>query len=185
MSASANLTSHEPDLQQLMRRYQGGDGAAATALVRIVSPLFVRFCLKHGDNPCDVDDVLQEIWLRIHQARHTYRPEAAAIPWLYAVARHTRLDALRRRQRFRLREVQLETVAEPVAETRSVGDQSFAELLAELPNSQREVVVMLKACGMTMEEVARATSSTAAAVKQKAYRAYEHLRMKLKYSAAR
>ena len=45
-----------------------------------------------------------------------------------------------------------------------------------LPESQREVLTMLKVLGMTVEEVARITSSTAGAVKQKAHRAYEKLR---------
>jgi RNA polymerase sigma-70 factor (ECF subfamily) len=50
-------------------------------------------------------------------------------------------------------------------------------MLACLPPAQREVLVMLKGCGMTLEEVARATSSTIGAVKQKAHRAYERLRV--------
>ena len=45
-----------------------------------------------------------------------------------------------------------------------------------LPDSQREVLTMLKVLGMTVDEVARATSSTGGAVKQKAHRAYEKLR---------
>jgi len=45
-----------------------------------------------------------------------------------------------------------------------------------LSESQREVVAMLKVSGMSLEEVARATSSTVGAVKQKAHRAYEKLR---------
>jgi RNA polymerase sigma-70 factor (ECF subfamily) len=49
-------------------------------------------------------------------------------------------------------------------------------LLAQLPESQREVVAMLKISGMSLEEVARATSSSVGSVKQKAHRAYEKLR---------
>lgn len=45
---------------------------------------------------------------------------------------------------------------------------------------QRETLVMLKVSGMTLEEVARATSSTVGAVKQRAHRAYERLRKALK-----
>ena len=45
-----------------------------------------------------------------------------------------------------------------------------------LPDSQREVLTMLKVLGMTVDEVARATSSTGGAVKQRAHRAYEKLR---------
>ena len=49
-------------------------------------------------------------------------------------------------------------------------------ILAVLPERQREVIVMLKVSGMTIEEVARATSSSAGSVKQKAHRAYQKLR---------
>jgi RNA polymerase sigma-70 factor (ECF subfamily) len=51
-----------------------------------------------------------------------------------------------------------------------------------LPASQREVVVMLKAEDMSIEEVARATRSTVGAVKQKAHRAYRKLRELLESS---
>jgi RNA polymerase sigma-70 factor, ECF subfamily len=56
---------------------------------------------------------------------------------------------------------------------------SMPELLAALPESQREVLLLLKGCGMTLEEVARTTSSTVGAVKQKAHRAYQCLRAAL------
>jgi RNA polymerase sigma-70 factor (ECF subfamily) len=52
----------------------------------------------------------------------------------------------------------------------------FDELVAALPDSQREVLVMLKVNGLSIEEIARATASTPGAVKQKAHRAYERLR---------
>jgi DNA-directed RNA polymerase specialized sigma24 family protein len=44
------------------------------------------------------------------------------------------------------------------------------------PKSQREVIEMLKVAGMSLEEVARATSSTVGSVKQKVHRAYKKLR---------
>lgn len=52
-------------------------------------------------------------------------------------------------------------------------------LLAPLPESQREVITMLKVEGMSLEEVARATSSSIGSVKQKAHRGYEKLRERL------
>ena len=48
--------------------------------------------------------------------------------------------------------------------------------MAPLSESQREVLEMLKVAGMSLEEVARATSSTVGSVKQKAHRAYKKLR---------
>jgi RNA polymerase sigma-70 factor (ECF subfamily) len=50
------------------------------------------------------------------------------------------------------------------------------QLLAPLSDSQREVLEMLKVAGMSLEEVARATSCSVGSVKQKVHRAYETLR---------
>jgi len=172
-------------LEPLLCSYQQGDTAAAAELVRAVSPMFVRFCINHGDSTQDIDDILQEIWLRVHKARHTYRPGAAAAPWLYAIARHARLDARRRRERFRQRELQVDPLPEVPVPKPELTAAPMPDLLAGLPAGQREVLIMLKGCGMTLEEVARATSSTAGAVKQKAHRAYERLRMTVKRAAPR
>ena len=51
---------------------------------------------------------------------------------------------------------------------------------AGIPEAQREVITMLKVGGLSLEEVARATLSTAGAVKQKAHRGYERLRKLLR-----
>ena len=59
----------------------------------------------------------------------------------------------------------------------SAAEEEFERLLAELPESQREVVVLLKGEGLSLEEVARTTGSTIGSVKQKASRAYAKLRM--------
>jgi RNA polymerase sigma-70 factor (ECF subfamily) len=51
--------------------------------------------------------------------------------------------------------------------------------LDHLPVRQREVIIMLKVSGMSLEEVARATSATVGAIKQRAHRAYCNLRILL------
>ncbi len=104
------------------------------------------------------------------------------MPWIYAIARHTRLDAYRKQRRLQSREVLVATIPERlhqvVPEALSEEDR-FARLVANLPDAQREVIMMLKVSGMSLEEVARATSSTPGAVKQKAHRAYTALRRAL------
>jgi RNA polymerase sigma-70 factor (ECF subfamily) len=59
---------------------------------------------------------------------------------------------------------------------RSAKTGDLEALLATLPQSQREVIAMLKVSGMSLEEVARATASSVGSVKQKAHRAYDTLR---------
>ncbi len=169
----------QPDsnLETLMARYQEGDFAAATALIHCLSPQLHRFFMVQAASRRDADDLLQETWLRIHKVRHTYRPGEPVLPWFYAIARHVRVDHYRKAVRTSSREQRLEEISEVAAVGgASSGTGSLETLLAPLPESQREVIEMLKVAGMTLEEVARATSSTVGAVKQKAHRAYEKLR---------
>jgi RNA polymerase sigma-70 factor (ECF subfamily) len=113
--------------------------------------------------------------------RHTYRPGEPVLPWFYAIARRVRIDHYRRASRTTARESPLEEVSDlsvtfPREEAR--GDD-LETLLAPLSNSQREIIRMLKVAGMSLEEVARATSCSVGSVKQKVHRAYEKLRDKM------
>jgi RNA polymerase sigma-70 factor (ECF subfamily) len=160
-----------------MARYQQGDGAAAAALVELLSPPLLRFFATQMGSRADAGDMLQDAWLRIHRVRHTYRAGEPLLPWVYAIARRVRVDSFRKRRRIGAREVAGAVLPERPAEAARTSElPPFEELVAVLPESQREVVTLLKVNGLTIEEVARATSSTEGAVKQKAHRAYERLR---------
>ncbi len=175
------------NLENLMARYQQGDFAAATALIDRISPQLHRFFVAQFTSRPDADDLLQETWLRIHRVRHTYRPGEPVLPWFYAIARHVRVDHYRKTIRTTAREQRLDEIAE-VAGT-VPGEPGKADnldaLLAPLPESQREVIEMLKVAGMSLEEVARATSSSVGSVKQKVHRAYEKLRKTMSAMAGR
>ena len=165
------------DLDRWMERYQQADPDAPAALVGAISPALLRFFKIQVASREQADDLLQETWLRIHRVRHTYRPGEPVLPWIYAIARRVRIDGYRRRRRITLHEIAMDVPPERAAqnEARNLGP-SFDTLVAALPEAQREVVTMLKVGGLSLEEVAGATSSTAGAVKQKAHRAYDRLR---------
>jgi RNA polymerase sigma-70 factor (ECF subfamily) len=96
---------------------------------------------------------------------------------VYAIARHIRVDHYRRTRRMEVREQQVEELPEhPMPARPESAGLDVEAALGQLPESQREVIVMLKVSGMSLEEVARATSSSVGSVKQKAHRAYEKLR---------
>lgn len=170
--------TRENELPGLMVRYQSGESQAVEELVRRLSPLLLRYFASPHISWSDTEDLLQDCWVRIHRARHTYRPADPLLPWIFAIARHTRLDGYRRRRRRESRETLVATPPEVVAlgEQPAPDTTRFRDLLEQLPDSQREVILMLKVSDMSMEEVARATSSTAGAIKQKAHRAYVRLR---------
>jgi len=174
------------DLDRWMERYQQADPDAPAALVGALSPALLRFFKSQVASREQADDLLQETWLRIHRVRHTYRPGAPVLPWIYAIARRVRVDGYRRTRRITLHEIAMDTDTFPVVpaciEAQALGP-TFDTLIAALPQAQREVVTMLKVGGLSLEEIARATSSTVGAVKQKAHRAYERLRKLLQIRA--
>jgi RNA polymerase sigma-70 factor (ECF subfamily) len=165
-----------------MTQYQRADPPAVEELVRRISPPLLRYfgAARVGRN--DAEDLLQDCWIRIHRSRHTYRASEPVMPWIYAIARHTRLDAYRKQRRLESREVLVATLPERFEQTVPEAArelETMEHLVASLPESQREVIVMLKVSGMSLEEVAKVTSSTVGAVKQKAHRAYATLRRAL------
>lgn len=173
------------DLGELMTRYQAGNSAAVTALVERIGPRLHRHFMGRYATRSDADDLLQETWLRIHRVRHTYRPGEPVLPWFYAIARRVHVDHFRRASRTTARERPLEELSGPLEELSDRPDASLREeasadaldaLLAPLSQSQREIIQMLKVAGMSLEEVARATSCTVGSVKQKVHRAYRKLR---------
>src|SRR5712664_1667159 len=164
------------DLDRWMERYQQADPDAPAALVGALSPALHRFFKIQVASREQADDLLQETWLRIHRVRHTYRPGEPVLPWIYAIARRVRVDGYRRTRRIALHEIAMEVLPERPQAGAQNPDPTFDTLVTALPEAQREVVTMLKVGGLSLEEVARATSSTVGAVKQKAHRAYERLR---------
>jgi RNA polymerase sigma-70 factor (ECF subfamily) len=106
------------------------------------------------------------------------------LPWIYAIARRVRVDGYRRSRRIIVHETATGVLPERPAESEPRHALPvFEALVAALPEAQREVITMLKVGGLSLEEVACATSSTAGAVKQKAHRGYDRLRKLLRSDA--
>ena len=165
------------ELAAWMARYQQADADAARALIEALSPALFRFLAGQLGDRNEADDMLQEAWLRIHRVRHTYRAGEPVLPWVFAIARRVRIDNYRKRRRIGMHETAVERLPEAAAGTApQPRGPGLPAMLAALPEGQREVIVLLKVEGLSLEEVARATSSTVGAVKQKAHRAYEKLR---------
>jgi len=163
-----------------MTKYQSADPQALDELVQRVSPPLFRYFSSSRFGRNDAEDMMQDCWMRIHRSRHTYRASEPVMPWIYAIARHTRLDAYRKRRRLAAREVLVGSVPDTLyREGPEARQDEFEGLVSALPDSQREVLFMLKVSGMSLEEISRATASTVGAVKQRARRAYSTLRRAL------
>src|SRR5689334_6057946 len=108
------LAEAQPDaivhssLEELMAAYQRADPTATAALIRQLSPVLFRFFAAGTSSRAFAEDLLQECWLRIHKSRHTYLPGQPLLPWVFAVARHTRADGWERFRRIESHEVVLD-----------------------------------------------------------------------------
>jgi RNA polymerase sigma-70 factor (ECF subfamily) len=178
-------------LDEAMDRYARGQDDAFDLLYRQGGPRLRGFLMRLCGNEALADDLTQEAFVRIHVARGTFLAGAAALPWMLAIARNAFLDHMRRHKVRRAageRPSQGDgaELAEASAETR--GDEVLAaqELLEvvraaldRMPLLQREAFVLLRFEGLSVRDAAQVLGATEAAVKVRAFRAYEALRAAL------
>lgn len=163
-----------------MERVQAGDQEAYRLLLRDVTPELRAYARRHVREGQDAEDLLQDVLLTLHRARHTYDPARRFEPWLYAIARNAAVDAFRR-ERLRRR---VETPAdEQAAADTAAGDAghelSAEAVLAGLPQTQRQALEMVKLAGMSIEEAAARAGVSPGALRVRLHRGYRTLRARL------
>ena len=160
---------------------QRGDGASYEKLLLDLIPTLRQMVRARLWDADPVEDVVQNVLLSIHRARHTYRPERPLLPWLRAVTRNAVIDHLRERARRGARE-SLRPEVEAVAEDaelpllRDALSGPLAEALRRLPPAQRQAVELLQLEGLSVVEAAARAGVTPGALKVRAHRGYRALR---------
>lgn len=167
-----------------MARYGRGDDAAFADVYDELSPRLFRYLVRLTREEARAEDVLQQTFLQMHDARGRFLPGADVVPWAYAIARRLFIDGTRRRKRDHLHdEYEDERSAaqntapsgEAVASARELSDALRTRLDA-LPELQREAFRLVREEGLSIAEAAEILGVTQAAVKLRAHRAYESLR---------
>ena len=161
----------EAELSRLLRAAIAGDERAYADFLHRIAALvrgFVRRKVVQGG--VDPEDVVQETLLAIHVKRHTWRPDAPVLPWVYAIARFKLIDAFRRRGRRIEVEIDeiAETFAEPEAET--VSERDINRALDGLPPAQRSVVSSISVDGHSIGETASKLGISETAVRVSLHR---------------
>ncbi len=164
-----------------MAAAQGGDRVAYDRLLRSLLPLLRSFVRRQVADPSAGEDLVQEVLLSIHRARHTFHPERPFAPWWRAIARNAIVDWLRTRGRRREQgldgvEVVAETPFEPGEETLS---PALVQALEMLPPNQRQAVELIHVHGLSVAEAADRVGVSAGALKVRAHRGYRALRKRL------
>jgi RNA polymerase sigma-70 factor (ECF subfamily) len=166
-----------------MTAAQQGDAVAYEKLLGELLPQMRGFVSNRVFDAGAREDVVQNVFLSVHRARHTYRCERPFTPWLYAVARNAVTDYTRARARRSAREAPLESAAEPRAPSAAPEGEPLApelvRALEQLRDSQREAVVMLQLEGLSVAEAAERAGVSPEALKVRAHRGYRALREQL------
>jgi len=135
-----------------------------------------NFLRRRVADPQELEDVYQEVFMAIFEARHTYEPGSPFEPWLFAIARNIVADYSRRRwTRAHWEELVAEPPERPV-DTSNAAAPELSSILANLPPDQREAFSMLKLDGLSVEVAAARAGVSVGALKVRAHRAYKSLK---------
>jgi len=171
-----------------MRSAQDGDSAAYRQLLTEIAPLLRRFVRRQRQflQPCDIEDLVQDILLSLHAVRATYDPGRPFLPWLLAIARNRMVDGTRRQMRRAANEVSVadypETFSHEATNTMDAGygdPEALKQAIAGLPRGQRRAIEMLKLREMSLKEAASASGMSVAALKVAVHRGTGTLRKML------
>ena len=175
----------EAALNAAMERYATGDERAFAVLHEGLYPRLSAYLLRMTGSPAHAADLVQETFLRMHRARATFAPRGAVLPWAYAIARNVHHDHARAAKLRQTERLPSDPGSEPPAgsgadaESAAIaaeGARIVEQVLAALPAAQREAFVLIRYEGLSMADAAAVLGTTPAAVKLRAFRAYEALR---------
>lgn len=171
-------------LRELLVRGLSGDGPAYHLFLKELSGVLrAYFRRRLAGLPDEVEDLVQESLLAIHNQRHTYDAAQPLTAWAHAIARYKMVDLLRRRGGHEALHVQLDDDSElPAAEEIEAGDarRDVMTLLAQLPDRQRLPIQHVKLEGLSVLEAARLTGMSVSAIKVGVHRGLKALAARIR-----
>lgn len=159
-----------PD-EELMLAYRDGDAGAFEALYRRHRGALYRFVLRAVKHRPAAEELFQDIWMRVIEARERYAPQARFTTWLYTIAHNLLVDHWRRKG---LSLVSIDTEDVPSNSSNPARQAEAREALARLmhalealPAAQREAFLLHEEAGLTVAEIAAATGTNEEAAKSR------------------
>lgn len=181
---AAGANEKEERLRGLLLAGMAGDAGAYHAFLRELAAHLRAFVRKRlARVPDEVEDIVQESLLAVHNQRHTYDPRQPLTPWLHAIARYKLVDFLRRQGGAPLGGEAFDEAAEVLQasdDRAAEARRDIARLLELLPERQRLPIVHMKLEGRSVVETARLTGMSASAVKVGVHRGLKALAAKLR-----
>ena len=163
------MQASEERLKELLIRGLAGEAPAYHSFLEELTVYLRAFLRKRlAQMPDEVEDLVQESLLAVHNQRHTYDARQPLTPWVFALARYKLIDLLRRRSRNEMLNDPLDDESELFGASdgeASDARRDVARLLDQLPDRQRLPIVHMKLEGLSVAEAARVTGMSESAVK--------------------
>ncbi|HEY5218211.1 MAG TPA: RNA polymerase sigma factor [Gemmatimonadaceae bacterium] len=165
----AGRNGDERQDSELINAWRAGDERAATALVARHGPAVARFLASCGERR-DVDELVQDTFIRGFGALDSFRGDSSLRTWLFTIARRLLVDR-RRADRRHANQVEIaegDAVTEFDALDGVVADETQIRLrqaLDRLSPKQREVFTLRVTEGLTYKEIAEVADTTEGAAR--------------------
>jgi RNA polymerase sigma-70 factor (ECF subfamily) len=180
-------TSDDTSDETLMLAYAAGQVVAFERLYARHRGRLYHFLLRQLRNGALADDVFQDIWQRVIAAREDWTPEASFASWLYRIA-HNRLADHWRALQYRPpapenADERTARIPDPDTPERTLSEfeqrRTIQLALDELPEEQREVILLRLEQELTLEEIGAITGVGRETVKSRLRYAMDKLRTRL------
>jgi RNA polymerase sigma-70 factor (ECF subfamily) len=139
-----------------------------------------RFVSRRVSDPMAAEDILQEVYLRIHSRLHTLQDESRLQAWLYQIARNAVIDYYRREKPTSELD-EAASLAEDTDEKDATQElaEGLGDLIAGLPEKYRTALVLSELEGVPQHEVARQLGISVSGAKSRVQRARGKLKQAL------
>ena len=171
--------------KDLMQQVQNGDLRKMGILYeRYRRKLFGYFFHMNGD-PVQSEDLVQSVFVRLIDYRKSYSGSGSFASWVFRTARNLQYDHYRKQAKNPVlyTEEPVQVVAEPAVDSSGSPEEDALKQLRmameDLPEDQREILVLSKIKGLTFNEIGTVLDCTEGAAKVRAHRALKLLRRKM------
>lgn len=188
----AGETNRDSEDVRLMQLVSTGDMVAFEQLVERHQALVAGTVARMLGNNSDVEDVAQQVFVRVWKSAKRYQPRAKFTTWLLKITRNLVFNELRRRKRHALNPLQSEEGGEEMQlkdERVQTPDAALLEAelqgaiesaIGQLPDSQRMAVILRRYEELSYDQIADVLDQSVPAVKSLLFRARTELRERLK-----